>query len=121
MTNNYNIDLFTDDTIIAEMGERVRQVRLGKNMTQGELAEESGIAKRTLERFEKGDSIQLTNLVRILRTLGYVDELINLVPEPADSPVALLLKEKNTRYRASGSRKKKDAAEEHHQPWVWGE
>ena len=93
--------LLTDETIIAELGEKIHQVRLRKNLTQTELAAESGVAKRTIERFEKGASIQLTSLVRILRALGKIDLLIHLIPEQVNSPMAQLLGEKKTRYRAS--------------------
>ena len=118
MAINYNQDLLTDEAIMAELGEKIRQVRLRMNITQGKLAEEAGIAKRTLERFEKGQSVQLTNLIRILRTIGYINELLALIPDQVNSPMAMLLKEDNTRYRATGSRKK---TETNHKPWEWGE
>ena len=108
--------LLTDETIIAELGEKIHQVRLRKNLTQTELAAESGVAKRTIERFEKGASIQLTSLVRILRALGKIDLLIHLIPEQVNSPMAQLLGEKKTRYRASKKTTKKDTPKT---PWEW--
>jgi len=114
MTNKSTISLLTDETIIGELGEKIKQLRLRRNLTQTELAEESGVAKRTIERFEKGASIQLTSLVRIFRVLGLGETLLNLIPDQDNSPMAQLLGEKKTRYRAS-----KRISETSTDTWTW--
>lgn len=114
MTNKNTTSLLTDETIIGELGEKIKQVRLRRNLTQTALAEESGVAKRTIERFEKGASIQLTSLVRILRALGLVDHLLHLIPGQEDSPMTQLLGEKKSRYRASKQMTKIPAS-----TWTW--
>jgi len=125
MPNNNTENLLTDDAILVELGEKIRQVRLRKDMTQIALAEESGVAKRTIERFEKGASIQLTGLVRILRALGMIELLLDLIPEQENSPMAQLLGEKKVKYRASRKDKNKDKSptqpDETSSKWEWGE
>jgi transcriptional regulator with XRE-family HTH domain len=107
--------LLTDKAILDHIGERVRQLRLRKNITQGELAKDSGVGKSTIERFEKGHSIQLTSLIRIIRSFGKLDDLLDLIPDQTASPMEMLMKEEATKYRASKVKKKKPEA------WKWGD
>lgn len=118
-TNQYisNYQLLTDEAVMKELGEKIKQTRLKLNMTQTEMAKECGIAKRTLERFEHGASVQLTNFIRILRIIGQIEPLLTMIPEPTESPMAMLLKEDQTRYRASGKKKRKKETK----AWEWGE
>ncbi len=102
-----NQSLLTDEAIIKDLGKRSRQARLDANITQNELARESGVGKRTLERFENGSSIQLTSFIRILRTLGHLENFTQLIPDSSNSPIALLKKENHTRHRATGTRSNK--------------
>jgi transcriptional regulator with XRE-family HTH domain len=46
----------TDDAVLAEIGERLCARRLELQLTQAVVAEQAGIAKRTLERMESGHS-----------------------------------------------------------------
>lgn len=113
----------TDLGILAEIGERLGRTRLTRNLTQAELAEESGVSKRTVERAEKGESVQLTNLIRILRALDLADRIDVLVPEPGLSPLAQLEARGKQRQRASGHRGD-DAGrsgDESTETWTWGE
>ena len=100
---NINSILLTDETVLAHIGSRVRDLRLQRNITQNELAQECGVGKSTVERFERGASIQLTSLIRILRILGKLDGLLELVPDQTN-PIQMLTQEKRVKYRA---RKKK--------------
>ncbi|MCX6954704.1 MAG: helix-turn-helix transcriptional regulator [Verrucomicrobia bacterium] len=75
----------SDEMILAELGRRLAQVRLGKHMTQKQLAERAGVSKRTVERLESGEvAPQLTAFVRIYRALELVERLEGLVPESGD-------------------------------------
>ncbi len=71
---------YTDLAILSEIGERVSRRRLGRNFTQAKLADVAGVSKRTIERLEKGESVQMTSFVQILRALDLVDQLDGLVP-----------------------------------------
>lgn len=45
----------TDEAVLRELGRRLAQVRLGKNLTQAQLAAKAGVSKRTVERLEVGE------------------------------------------------------------------
>ncbi|TVQ30911.1 MAG: XRE family transcriptional regulator [Phycisphaeraceae bacterium] len=109
----------TDSAALAELGERVARHRLERNLTQAELAREAGISRRTLSRLEAGESTQLTNLVRVLRSLELLGNLDALVPPPIPSPLEQLRTKGRVRKRASprsdqGPSTKPDE-------WTWGD
>lgn len=108
-------ELFTDEAILREMGARLTQRRLELNLTQAQVAHEAGIGKRTLERIEAGESTQLTNFLRLLRTLDLADGLEQLLPEAQPSPITLLKWQGRERQRASSPKSLKVAEE----PWSW--
>lgn len=112
MTNN----LQTNDSLLTNLGKRIEQLRIRKNLTQAQLAKEAGVGKRTLERIESGHSAQLTTFISILRALDLVDNLLDLIPDQEKSPMALLLGEQKTRYRASTRAPNKSTGE-----WTWKE
>ena len=109
--------LLTDDTVLAELGARIAGRRLEMQLTQAALAEQAGIAKRTLERMEAGQTSQLTTLVRVLRVLDAVSGLDGLIPESGSRPMDLLKRKGKVRKRASGRR----AATTTDRPWRWDE
>ncbi len=89
---------YTDLAILSEIGERVGRCRLERNLTQAKLAESAGVSKRTVERMEKGESVQLTSFVQILRALDLVGNLDAVVPKIGDTGIE--------RRRASSARKR---------------
>ncbi len=107
----------SDEAALRELGNRVAQYRLNLNLTQGALAEEAGVSKRTLHRVERGDSTHVTNLIRILRALGLLGNLESLIPEPAISPIQQVKMQGKNRKRAS-SRSEKSKQKK---PWSWGD
>lgn len=87
-------------------------------MTQAKLAKEAGVGKRTVERIEAGGSAQLSSLVRVLRALGGLDRLIQLIPDEGPSPLQLLKAKKKERKRASSRRGTKQVPA---REWTWGD
>jgi len=111
------IDLLTDEALLAELGERFTRTRLDRNITQAELAEEAGVSKRTVERIEAGASTQLSNLVRVIRALGLIENLELLVPETRPSPLEQLRLQGKQRERASKTPKRPAGSS----AWQWGD
>lgn len=104
--------------VMKELGERLAQLRLSKNLTQEELAHQAGVGLRTLQRLENGSAAtQLSSFMRVCRALGQMQLLDRLVPEAPVSPLAMLQREGEKPQRAS--RRKKDAQSA--KPWEWGE
>lgn len=96
--------LATDAAILHELGERVAKVRLERNLTQAEFAERAGISKRTIERLEAGDSVQLLSLIRLFRALDLLPRFEALIPEPVPSPIAQWKLRGKDRQRASSKK-----------------
>ncbi|MBL8419562.1 MAG: helix-turn-helix transcriptional regulator, partial [Dechloromonas sp.] len=93
----------TSEAILQELGERLAGARLERNLTQAALAEEAGVAKRTVERLESGQAAtQLSGFVRVCRALGLLERLDALVPEGAAGPMAQLRLQGRKRQRATG-------------------
>ncbi len=95
----------TDETILIELGARFARARLELNLTQAQLANQAGVAKRTVERVEAGAvGAQLSGVIRLCRALGIVERLEMLIPEPTPGPVEQLRLRKRQRLRATGRR-----------------
>jgi transcriptional regulator with XRE-family HTH domain len=109
--------LLTDDAVLAELGARIAGRRLELQLTQAAVAEQAGIAKRTLERMEAGQTSQLATLIRVLRVLDAASGLDSLIPEIGPRPMDLLKRKGKVRQRASGRR----AAKATDKPWRWDE
>ena len=109
----------TDMVILEELGRRLARRRLDFQLTQAQLAEEAGIAKRTVERIESGESIQMASVIRVLRALDLMDRMEGLVPDAEIElrPMDMLKLKKNDRKRASSQHKTKQTNEE----WHWKE
>ncbi len=106
----------TDEVILVELGKRIAQLRLEFQLTQAALAEQAGISKRTLERIEAGNTVQMSTMVRIFRTLDVLDRLDGLIPEVSSRPMNILKLKGKERQRAP--RKKKQSTDE---SWQWGD
>lgn len=103
-----------DGAIIQEIGKRLNRRRLDMMLTQEMVAERSGVSKRTVERLEAGESTQLSNFIRILRSLELIHRMEEFLPEAKAGPMELLLNKGKERQRArTGSMEKK--------PWTWDE
>ncbi|NOX42662.1 MAG: transcriptional regulator [Gammaproteobacteria bacterium] len=109
--------LLTDDAILAEIGGRVARRRLDLQLTQADVAEQAGIAKRTVERTESGASAQMSSMIRILRVLDLLPGLDGLIPDAGPRPMDLLKRKGKVRQRAS-SRRRTDRPDK---PWSWDE
>ena len=110
-------NLLTDDVILAELGARIAARRVEVQLTQANVAEKAGIAKRTLERMEAGQTSQLVTLIRVLRVLDAASGLDGLIAESGPRPMDLLKRKGKVRQRASGKR----AAKASGTPWRWDE
>jgi putative transcriptional regulator len=102
------------DAVLKQLGERLLQYRLNRNMTQAALAKEAGVSSRTISRVEHGQSTQLSNLIRLLRSLDLLQNLDALIPEPAPSPIQQMKLGGKSRKRASSPNK-----EEEDKAWSW--
>ena len=104
----------TDAAVLGEVGERLSRLRLDRNVTQSELAAQAGVSKRTVERMEAGESVQLSSFIRLCRALNLLEHFEALVPTPALSPIAQVKLQGKKRQRAV------KAAKTASEKWTWG-
>lgn len=109
--------LLTDEAILVELGARIAQRRLELQLTQADLAEQAGVAKRTVERIEAGASAQMSSMIRILRVLDGLPGLERMIPAAVPRPMDLLKRQGKARQRVS----KRRAADQAEAPWSWDE
>jgi len=79
----------SDPAILQRLGGRIRDYRIRMEMTQGELADKSGVSMGTVVRIEQGKAVSTLLLVTLLRTLGVLENLDTLLPELGISPIQL--------------------------------
>lgn len=91
--------------IAEELGNRLKQARLNADLTQSEIASQSGLNRRTVLNAEKG-KVQLENLVSILIAMDMVDQLNIFLPEQDISPIQLAKLKGKKRQRASKTKTK---------------
>ncbi|OCG03963.1 helix-turn-helix domain-containing protein [Gilliamella sp. wkB112] len=65
--------------IVTMLCRRIKMARIEKNLSQVELAKKSEIGIATIKRIELGESITLQTLISVLRGLGELDQLNNLL------------------------------------------
>ncbi len=111
MTND-----LSDEALLRQLGERLLQYRLNRNITQAALAKEAGVSARTINRVERGHSIQVSNFIRLLRSLGLLGNMHALVPEPALSPIQQIKRQGQNRKRASSAVPARE-----NDIWAWGD
>jgi len=112
-------DSLTDDVVLKELGSRLRETRLSRNLPQDWLATEAGVSVPTINKLESGKPVQLTTLIRVLRVLDLLDGLEVAVPEPPPSPIDRLHRRGRRRQRASPGASAKTPSQP--RPWRWGD
>ena len=114
----YKIDfsIATSEQIEKALCERLANVRLARNLTQAQLARESGVSINTIRRLENGQDVSLDTFIRILIALRVQDNLQILLPDPSVRPIE--------RVKFKGVERKRARPLKQHTPdstWVWGD
>ena len=111
-------DTAATEALLNELGARLARARLDRNFTQGDLAEQAGVSKRTVERLESGaTATQLSGFIRVCRALGLLERFDALIPESLPSPMAQLKLRGKQRRRASSAR----TPDRPRPRWKWGD
>lgn len=85
--------------ILAEIGKRLKEYRIRKNLQQKEIAENAGISLDTVVRMERGSSITTEKFLRILRVLDMLENLEEFIPDPPLSPILMRKLKGKKRFR----------------------
>ena len=92
-------DLLTEQAVLSELGQRLARHRRERNWTQAQAASEAGIGQATLQRAERGESVQMTSMIKLMRALGLLGGLDVAVPESIELPIARLERERRAPVR----------------------
>jgi transcriptional regulator with XRE-family HTH domain len=86
------------------LGERMRQLRLRRNMDQLQVAAKAAVSEKALRNLESGRGSTVGTLLAVLKALDALSGLDALAPQASVSPLALLARGREPR-RASRPRK----------------
>ncbi len=87
MSYNIEFSIATSDQIEAALCKRLESIRLSRNITQAQLAEEAGVSPRTIGRLEKGQGVSMDTFIRIMMALNIQQNLEALLPDPSVRPI----------------------------------
>jgi len=94
-----NYQIMTNAAIAAELGGRIERLRLDRNMTQADLADDIGITTKSYRQLVAGGG-KLENIIAALRALNCLEQLDNFLPSAPPSPLELLKLQGKQRQRA---------------------
>ena len=91
-------DLYEYSTpeLVRLLGSRFKDYRMRCNLTQKEVAEQSGIGLTTIHKFENGTAgnLSLSTFILLLGVVGQVNALDDVLPELPESPYLVRREEK---------------------------
>ena len=93
MTDLYE---YSTPELVRLLGERFKDYRMRCNLTQKEVAERSGIGLTTIHKFENGTArnISLSTFILLLKVVGQINALDDVLPELPESPYLIRKEEK---------------------------
>ena len=103
-----------EKSILAELGQRIRQNRISLNITQAELAQKCGVSPSTETRIENGEDSKMSNYIKILSGLNLLSNMDIMIPE-IQPDFKALYEQKASRKRAKPTDKKPTSN------WTWDE
>lgn len=100
--------------ILKELGQRIKDIRIGQSMTQKEFSVIAGVSFSTITRIENGEGTSMDNLMKVMRVLGLLQNFDLLIPEQELMPDEIFQnKSKRKRVSKAKSTDKSD--------WIWGD
>lgn len=99
--NDIDYNSMSDDRLALMLGEFIKHHRIERNLSQDELGVAAGLSRPTISLMERGKSMSLNSIIRVLRVLDvlYVFEALQ-VPQ-AISPLEMLKIQEKKRKHSS--------------------
>lgn len=116
MSYNIEFSVATSNQIEAALCKRLESIRLSRNITQAQLAEEAGVSPRTIGRLEKGQGVSVDTFIRIMIALGIQQNLEALLSDPTVRPIERVGIGAGERKRARPTQSSNER-----QTWSWGD
>lgn len=79
---------FSDEEIVSELCRKIKSLRLSCCFSQQEMADTCGVSIITIKRIESGKAKDITmgTLLKIMRTSGTLEGIVDLIPDLPESP-----------------------------------
>ncbi len=65
---------YSDKELIRKWGEKLKALRLAANLSQTDLAEQTGMSRSSIAEIEKGRNFSIASLLSIARALNFLDQ-----------------------------------------------
>lgn len=100
-----SINISTPSSVMGNLSNKFKQLRLQKNLTQSGLATRSGVSLGSIKRFESIGKISLESLLKISVTLDCLDDfnLVANIKEPEITSLNQLLSSKEKPAKLRGA------------------
>ena len=98
-------DYMTNDEIMQLLGERIKSRRLERNIPVDQLAEKSGLNRKTIMDLEAGKDVRLSSLIKLLRGLNKLAVLEAAFPDMLPGGASISSRGQ-PRIKASSARRK---------------
>jgi transcriptional regulator with XRE-family HTH domain len=102
---------------LRDIGATLATARLARDLSQSDLARQTGTSRATINRLETGQSTSLETFVRVLAALEMLDAVIAALPTADVRPVERVRLKGRERQRAGRTTAAPKAAS----AWAWGE
>lgn len=102
----YIFEPISTEDILRSLSRNCRLRRLEKNLSQKSLSETSGVPLSTIQRFEHIGEISLASFVKIVRVLGYAEDIMELIGKPKYSSLDEMVRINKNRNRKRGTDEK---------------
>lgn len=93
----------TDNALLTQIGNFIKEMRISENKTQQQIANEAGINRSTYTHIENGKGSSMLHFIKVLRVLNALHLLKNFEWQTTISPIALAKAQQTKRQRASKS------------------
>lgn len=91
----------SDVAAVKEIGRNLQLIRLNQNISQQEVAHQTGLSRLTISQVENGRPASTLTLVQLLRALGRLDVMEVLEQSATISPLQAARLARQRRQRAS--------------------
>lgn len=116
MAHKIDFSIATSNQIENALCEQLENIRLAKNITQNQLAQDAVVSIQTIKRMKRGEGVTLDTFIRVLIALGIQEHLETLLPEFNVRPIERIKMKGAERKRAHPANNKED-----HSTWAWHE
>lgn len=83
-----DLNSLSDQEILALLGMTLRELRISKDVSQKELAQQCGLSVFSITQTEHGHNISVLNFIKALRALGSLHMIENLVAPEIDRHIS---------------------------------